>query len=632
MTAQNTQQLPIVIVGHVDHGKSSLIGRLLYDTQSLPANKQKEIEAISSKRGMDMEWSFVLDSFQAERDQAITIDTTQIWFKTPKRSYVIIDAPGHREFLKNMISGAAQAEAAILVLDAKEGIKEQTKRHAYLLHLLGLKQVIVAINKMDLVKNDEARFNELSKDVSEYLASLNIFPTAIIPISARQGDNIANSAEKSMPWYKGHTIVQKLDTLTASAALIEKPARFPVQDVYRFDERRIIVGHLDSGRIKIGDKLTFSPVNETATVTTIESWPAKAEQTEVEAGQSIAITLDQPIFVERGHIGSHAEDAPMLSNVFRMHLFWLSDKPLKVGNVYKIRLATQEALATVQAIEKTIDTDDLKSSEMGDVVRNGVAEIVFRTRDMLALDPFSDNPSTGRCVIYDGFDVAVGGIVSMEGYADQRMAYVQRPKNIYTVEHLIPHEERAQRNGHKGAVFWFTGLSGAGKSTVAMNVERYLFDKGYNTYVLDGDNVRHGLNKDLGFSPEDRKENIRRVAAVSGLQADAGLITITAFISPYREDRESARALTPDHFHEIFIKADLATCENRDPKNLYKKARAGDIKEFTGISSPYEEPDNPDLVVDTQKHDLQTCIQQVADYIESHVKIADIKTKKISNS
>lgn len=621
--SMNYQQMRIVIVGHVDHGKSSLIGRLLFDTESLPPNKQKEIHAMSERRGMDMEWSFVLDSFQAERDQAITIDTTQIWFKTENRNYVIIDAPGHREFLKNMISGAAAAEAAILVVDANEGVKEQTKRHAYLLHLLGLRQIIVAMNKMDLVNHDQKRFDKVSQEVKDYLTSIGLEAKSIIPISARNGDNIARGSDH-MGWYNGPNIVERLDAFTPVAQLTEQSLRFPIQDVYRYDQKRILAGRIESGSLTVGDDILFSPTGETAKITGIETWPkTKDKQLKAHAGDVVGITLDQPIFVERGHVGSTHDSPPMLSNVFRINLFWLSPKPLKIGNTYKIRVSTHEVLATVQAIDKVVDTNDLKLSEDTEVKKNGVAEVVFRSRDVLALDPHDRNVRMGRCMISDGFDVAGGGIINMDGYPDQRLSYIKRPNNIYTVEHLIPHNERALRNGHKGSIFWFTGLSGAGKSTLAMNVERALYNKGYNTYVLDGDNVRHGLNKDLGFSPEHRTENIRRIAEVASLMADAGLVTITSFISPYREDRHRAREVSPEHFHEIFVKADLATCEQRDPKSLYKKAREGKIKEFTGISSPYEEPENPDLIVDTQANDLDVCVQQVLNYIESHIRLKD---------
>lgn len=620
---KSMQQLRVVIVGHVDHGKSTLIGRLLYDTDSLPAGKYEELQAICKRRGTDaLEWSFVLDAFQAERDQAITIDTTQIWFSTEARDYVIIDAPGHREFLKNMISGAAQADAAILVVDATEGVREQTKRHAYMLHLLGMRQIAVVINKMDMVEHSTERFEEVSKEVDHYLQSIGLSANYIVPISARNGDMISNRGD-NLPWYKGKSLTETLDCFEIESPPLSRSLRFPVQDVYRFNEERILVGRIETGMVRKGDKILFSPTNETATVTAIKVWPEDAAKVEAGAGECIGITLDERIFVERGHIGSHEQNPPMLSNVFRANLFWLSPKPLKVGNAYKVRYGTHEATVTVQSIDRVIDTDDLEQYEnAGEVGKNAVAEVTLRAKDMLALDPYSDNQKLGRMVIYDGYDIAGGGAINMDGYADQR-ASAPKSKNIYMVDHLISDERRAVNKGHKGGIFWFTGLSGAGKSTLAMAVEKALFEKGYHSYVLDGDNVRHGLNSDLGFSPEDRAENIRRVGEVAALMADAGLIVLTAFISPYRTDRDKARAAAPELFNEIHVAADLETCETRDPKGLYKKARAGDIKEFTGIDSPYEAPDNPELVVNSHKNDIETCVEQILKYIEEDVSLSD---------
>jgi len=622
------QPFRVVIVGHVDHGKSTLIGRLLYDTDSLPEGKFEELEQICKRRGTAaIEWSFVLDAFQAERDQNITIDTTQIWFSTDNRDYVIIDAPGHREFLKNMVSGAAAADAAILVVDASEGVREQTKRHAYLLSLLGLQQIAVVINKMDMVKFDTETFDDVSRQVKDYLASIGLTASHIVPISARHGDMIAERGA-NMAWYPGKTLTEVLDSFEVALPPIALPLRFPVQDVYRPEGERIIVGRVETGIMRKGDKIFFSPTNEKATITALKVWPDDPAKVEARAGEVIGITLDERIFVERGHIGSHDKNPPMLSNVFRANIFWLSSNPMKVGNSYKVRYATHEAMVTVQSINRVINTDDLaQESSAGEVGRNAVAEITLRARDLLPLDPYGDNARLGRIVLYDGYDVAGGGSVSMEGYADQRRISAPKATNIYEVEHLLSYDSRAKRNGYRGGVFWFTGLSGAGKSTLAMAVEKALFEKGYHTYVLDGDNVRHGLCSDLGFSPEDRAENIRRVGEVAALMAEAGQIVITSFISPYRGDRDRARQASPARFHEIYVKADLATCEARDPKGLYKKARAGKIAQFTGIDSPYEPPENPEMVVETQSSDVETCVQQVLRYIEAHIVLDEEKAK-----
>ncbi len=634
------EALKIVIVGHVDHGKSTLIGRLLYETDSLPPGKVEELKAVSARRRMPIEWSFVLDAFQAERDQAVTIDTTQIWFKTTARDYVIIDAPGHREFLKNMVSGAAAADAAVLVVDAGEGVREQTRRHAYLLHLLGVRQVAVAVNKMDLVGYDEARFAQVSRDVGQYLGEIGVTPTFIVPISGRDGDNVAvnraapgaaddpaaGTAEKpvagtsdgapAMGWYRGPSLLDALERFQSVTRPVDQPLRFAIQDVYKFDQRRIFAGRIESGILRVGDRLLFSPSNRLARVKSIEVWSSDAECLEVRAGQSAAITLDEQIFVERGEVASHETLPPMLTTVFRATLFWLGHKPLEVDATYKLKLGPREARARVQSIERIIDTDTLAGQPGDRVERNGVGEVVLRCREILALDEYRALARTGRFVLVDDHDTVAGGVISMEGYPDQRHAFAVKSQNLTSVEHRISAAHRTERNGHCGGVLWFTGLSGSGKSTLAMAVEQRLFNKGYHVYVLDGDNVRGGLNANLGFSPEDRAENIRRVGEVAGLFADSGVICITAFISPYRADRERARAAAKGGFHEIYIQAGLDACERRDPKGLYRKARAGKIADFTGISAPYEAPNRAELVVDTEAAEIEDSVSQIVDYVE----------------
>lgn len=605
----------IVIVGHVDHGKSSLIGRLLHDTNSLPPGKVEELEAISARRGMEIEWSFVLDAFQAERDQAVTIDTTQIWFKTALRDYVIIDAPGHREFLKNMVSGAASADAAVMVVDAEEGVREQSRRHAYLLHLLGVRQIAVVVNKMDLVDFSQARFDEVSGQITDYLRSIGAEPLVIVPISARGGDNIASRSERT-PWYDGPTVISALDGFHGHPGIGAQPLRLPIQDVYKFDARRILAGRIESGSLTVGDTLLFSPSNKTARIRSIEAWSAGDLPQTASAGESVGITLDEQLFVERGELVSHVEKPPKLSTVFNARLFWLGHQPLKVGARYKLKLLTQEAEVTVKAIERIIDTQTLENAEGDLVERNAVAEVTLYSRKVLSLDDYGDLPRTGRFVLIEDYDTVGGGVISMEGLPDQRQAITVKSTNVISVEHRLAAEARASRNGHYGGVLWFTGLSGAGKSTLAMEVEQRLFAKGYHVYVLDGDNVRRGLNANLGFSPEDRTENIRRVGEAAALFADSGIICITAFISPYRVDRDRARASAPGRFHEIYIQADVETCEQRDPKGLYKKARAGEISQFTGISAPYEPPESADLVVDTSSQSVAESVEHIIHYIE----------------
>jgi bifunctional enzyme CysN/CysC len=615
--------LRVVIVGHVDHGKSTLIGRLLYDTGDLPPVKVDELRAVSQRRGMPMEWSFALDAFQAERDQAVTIDVTHRRFRTARRSCVIIDAPGHREFLKNMISGAAGADAAVLVVDAVEGVREQTRRHAYLLHTLGLRQVVVAVNKMDLVNYAANRFVEVAREIEDYLGQIGLAPAATVPVAARGGDNLATTST-SMPWYRGGTILQALDELAVEPAPIDLPLRFPVQDVYRLDERRILVGRIETGTLSVGDVLLFSPSGQVARVRSLEAWGTTKAPIEAHAGQSIGLTLDQPIFVERGDVASTTSAPPSLTSVFRFTLFWLSRRPLKAGDRLKAKLATREAMVTVQAIERVIDTETLQGNGSQAVPHNAVAEVILRSRELLSLDEHAAIRPTGRCVLVDGFDVVAGGIVSLAGLPDQLRPATVKASNLTAVDHLVDPHNRALRNGHRGAVVWLTGLSGAGKSTLAMALERRLFVKGCQVYVLDGDNVRRGLNADLGFSAEERAENIRRVGEVAALFADSGAIAVTAFISPFRSDRQRARRASGEAFHEVHVKASLHTCEQRDPKGLYRRARAGQIREFTGVSSPYEPPDHPELVVDTEMYSIEDCVAQILGYIERQIMLTSL--------
>jgi bifunctional enzyme CysN/CysC len=613
--------LKLVIAGHVDHGKSTLIGRLLHETGTLPAGKLEELQAVSARRGMPLEWSFALDAFQAERDQAVTIDVTQARLRLPERDIVIIDAPGHREFLRNMISGAAAADAALLVVDAAEGVREQTRRHAYLLHLLGIQQVAVAITKLDLVGYDAARFEAVRQAIVAYLAGLGLTPRAVVPISAREGDLLTGPSPR-LAWYEGPALLEVLANFDGPPALASLPLRLPIQDVYKFDARRVLAGRIEAGILRVGDTLLFSPANQTARVVAIEAWPGPGP-VEAHAGCSVAIRLDEPIFVERGDLASHPDRPPVLTNVFRATLFWLGRRPLAAGCQVKLKLATRVAPVVVEAVEAVIDTDSLARRPAGQVPRHGVAEVVLRCRELLALDEYRAVPATGRFVLVDGFETVAGGIISMRGYPDQRPALAPGSPNLTAVAHRVTGDARARRNRHTGGVLWLTGLPAAGKSTLAMAVEQALFQRGYQVYVLDGDNVRRGLNANLGFSPADRTENIRRVGEVAALFADAGLICITAFISPYRADRERARRAAGGNFHEVYVRADLATCERRDPKGLYRRARAGEIPDFTGVSAPYEEPEAPELVIDTTAESVDASVQRIVAYVEARFALVD---------
>ena len=605
--------LRVVFVGHVDHGKSTLIGRILHDTGSLPQGKIEEIRKACAAEGMEFEFAFLLDALLEEQKQNVTIDTTEIPFRTPRRRYAIIDAPGHKEFLKNMITGASRADAAVLVIGANEGVREQSRRHAYLLSMLGIKHLIVVVNKMDLVDYSEERFREIEQDYRKFLVDLGLDAHAFIPASAKEGENVARASMK-MKWYCRANVLEALDLLEPQKPDVDLPLRFCVQDVYRFDGRRIIAGRIETGTLQVGDQLVFSPANKSSIVATIERWKAPANGPAL-AGDSIGVTLSEQIFVERGYVASHENETPIETNRFHADLFWIVREPLRVGRFYDVRLATQEVKCQIVSIERVMDSSTLETKTHGreQLERNEVGRLIIQTRGPLVMDNHDRIPNLGRFVIVDDRKICGGGTIFGGVYTDRQ---VTKSQNIFWTEGKITARARALRSDHRGAVVWFTGLSGAGKSTLAQALERDLFHRGMHTYVLDGDNIRHGLNSNLGFSPEDRVENIRRVSEVAKLMADAGAVVITAFISPYRMDRRRAREIALEgnaEFIEVFVDAPLEVCEARDPKNLYKKARAGEIREFTGIDAPYEAPEDPEIVVRT---DQQTVDESVATILE----------------
>jgi bifunctional enzyme CysN/CysC len=586
-------QVRIVIVGHVDHGKSTLVGRLLHETGSLPEGKLEMLKAVSARRGMPFEWSFLLDALQTERDQGITIDTTQIRFRTGSRDIVLIDAPGHAEFLRNMITGASQADGAVLIIDALEGVRDQTRRHGYLLHLLGIKQVAIVVNKMDRVDFSAARFKEISDEISAHLTGLGVTPSAVIPISARDGDGVAVRTPR-IGWYDGPTVVEALDALEPARPLEQLALRLPVQAIYKFDDRRIVAGRIESGHLAAGDEIVIMPAGKIAKIKTVESWPVTPVKGRQGAGRSVGITLDRELFIERGDIIAHASQSPRDTRRLRARIFWLHDQPLSKGEQILVRLGTREARASVVAIEKAVDPGELSSRETTSIARNHVGEIDISLSQPIAADAYADNPRTGRLVIEVNGRIAGGGLV-LSVDAGQRAV----PVDIVPVESALRPDERSARYRHNGAVVWLTGLPGAGKSTLARALERRLFSRGGSPILLDGDTLRAGLNGDLGFSDSDRSENIRRLAEVATHLARNGHIAIVAAVSPSREDRAAARRIADASFREVYVATPAEVCESRDPKGHYAKARAGALKGFTGIGNDYEPPTDAELVIDT---------------------------------
>lgn len=573
----DSRQLRLVVVGHVDHGKSTLIGRIFYDTGSLPDGKYEQLVAIAQRRGVPFEFANLMDGLQAERDQNITIDTAQIWFRTPQREYVIIDAPGHKEFVKNMVTGASRADAALIIIDALEGVQEQTRRHGYLLRLIGVRQVVVVVNKMDLVGYSQSTFNTVSTEYQKFLSGIGVQAQRILPVSAREGDNIAVRGD-NLKWFDGPTVVQALDEIPDAAEVTNQPLRFPIQDVYRFDHRRILAGRIEAGTLKVGDQLLFLPSGSSSVVRSIESWNTPHRDA-LQAGEPAGITLADQLFVERGALAVHAEDAPSLATEFTARIFWLGRTPLSTGKRYKLKLVTQEVECEIKTLEEVVDASTVETISGADAVRtNDAAKVVIRTRRPVAVDLFERIPTLGRLVLVDGFDVAGGGIVIDVPERFAAANVVADAGLSADLEH-VARGERHLRNGHRGAVVWLTGVPGSGKTTLAKALERQLFEKHIQVFVLDGQNIRPGLSADLGASGSDREENMRRVAHVAKLFAESGAVCIVAFTSPTRAERERARKLmeTEDGPRIPFLEAYLSGAND--------------------VSSQYEPPEHPEVAL-----------------------------------
>lgn len=602
-------KLRIVIVGHVDHGKSTLIGRLFHDTDSLPDGKVEQIRKACEAEGMEFEYAFLLDALLEEQAQNITIDTTQLPFRTSSRECVIIDAPGHKEFLKNMITGAASADAAILLIDAHEGIQEQSKRHAYLLSLLGIKQIVVAVNKMDLVNFDQNIFDTVRQTYTEFLGKLGVKPAFFIPISAKHGHNITEPSPQTT-WYQGPTILSALDRFELPAPQVGKPLRFMLQDIYRFDERRILAGRIETGSLTVGDELVFWPDRKRSRVKSIESWGVKKTPLTVSAGESVAITLEEQIFVERGQFGGRAADGPAEGRELVTSLFWLQNDPIAVDVPFTLKLGTQSVEAKIVEISRVLDSSTLDPlpGTRTEIRRNEVADVRIRTRRSIAFDQHDVINETARFVIFTGKRIGGGGIIREAIYENRE----DSSANLTWTVSPVTRASRAEQLGQRGVVLWLTGLSGSGKSTLATGLDGLLHRRGLLSYILDGDNLRHGLCSNLGFADEDRSENIRRAGEAARLMADAGMIVICSLISPFRADRDRVREICHRDgipFAEIFVNAPLEVCEERDPRGLYKRARAGEVPRFTGISSPYEAPEEPELEIRTGEQSLEESLQ-----------------------
>ena len=612
--------LNIVTVGHVDHGKSTVIGRMLADTDALPQGKLETIRENCRRNSKPFEYAFLLDALHNEQDQGITIDTARCFFQSKKRRYIIIDAPGHIEFLKNMVTGASRAEAALMVIDASRGVEENTRRHGYFLSMLGIRQVAVLVNKMDLVDFREEVFTAVRKEFTAFLSRINITPAAFIPVSGITGDNIALPGEH-MPWYCGKTVLQQMDSFQPIAVPENRPLRLPVQGVYKFtengDERRIIAGTVEAGVLRPGDEITFLPSGKKTRVKSLEVFSAPTPAF-FSAGQAAGFTMEQEIFVRRGELAVHAltdgrsENAPPCVGVrLKTNLFWLGKEPLTLGKMYYFKCSTAKVGMRVVEITRVMNADSLSCDKRSYVNKNEVAEAIVRLERPLAFDTMEVGiDATGRFVIVDGYEIAGGGIIT-ESLQDA----VYDGRNIRPSAGAVTAEERQRSTGQRGLVVWLTGLSASGKSTIAQETERQLLALGLRAFTLDGDTLRTGLCSDLGFSDEDRAENIRRASSVAALMKDAGLVTLCTFVSPFAAGRAVARETAGDAFLEVYVKAGLETCKQRDPKKLYEKALQGKITSFTGIDSPYEIPEQPDLILDTENCSEAECVNLLKEKI-----------------
>lgn len=611
--------LRLVVVGHVDHGKSTLIGRLMHELGAVTATQHEAIAVASRRRGVAFEWAFLLDALQAERDQGVTIDATRVRLGLGDRDVILIDVPGHRRFLRNMLTGATEADAALVVVDAVAGMGDQTRRHCRLLQLVGIEKILLVVSKMDLTGYDRVGFETLVASVTAYLGDLALDVVAAVPVSARDGSGLMAGGVGRPSWYQGAMLTEAMGALSGREDSTSAPLRMPVQDIYRRDGERIIVGRIEAGHCACGDEVVFAPTRQRARIAAIRVWPPRSCDA-AGAGQSIGIVLDREVFVERGVVMADLADPPLEARIIHASLVWLGARSLQCDRVYTLRLHTARLRVRVQHIEIALDPDTLETRIDADTLHGDeVGRVILRCETVAAFDGFDRIAATGRLVLLDGYEVVAAGTVLLSDYP--ATAVLSPPDNLTWTPSTISRPKREGLHGHRGGVLWFTGYSGAGKSTLAFALEALLSRGGYSVYVLDGDNMRHGLNADLGFSPADRSENIRRVREVAALFADAGMIVIAAFITPFQSDRDAARKRLGDDFHEIYIEADIETCMARDPKGLYDRALRNEIADFTGIHSPYETPYAPELTIDTVAEELEACIARLHAYVETVFKL-----------
>jgi bifunctional enzyme CysN/CysC len=609
-THEKKSMLRFITCGSVDDGKSTLIGRLLYESKLVFEDHMAALEADSKKvgtQGGDLDFALLVDGLAAEREQGITIDVAYRFFSTERRKFIVADTPGHEQYTRNMVTGASTAELAVVMIDARKGVLTQTRRHSYLVSLLGIRKIVLAINKLDLVDYSKKVYDDIETEYRTFAAEIGLTDIQCIPMSALKGDNIVEPSPHT-PWYHGPTLVAHLETVEIEDALQHSPFRMPVQWVNRPDlDFRGFSGQVLSGIIRPGDRIRVLPSGQESDVERIVTFSGDLD--EAVAGQSVTLTLTDEIDISRGDVISISNNPPAVADQFEAHIVWMAETEMLPGRPYLAKIGTRTVGVTVTHPKYKVNVNTLEHTATKTLALNeiGVCNISFDRP--VAFDAYKENRDMGGFVIIDRMtNTTVGaGIIDFA---------LRRADNVHWQAIEVNKEAHAAMKGQKPGVVWFTGLSGSGKSTIANIVERKLHQMGRHTYMLDGDNVRHGLNRDLGFTEEDRVENIRRVAEVSGLMVDAGLIVLVSFISPFRAERRLARErLAEGEFIEVFVDTPIEVAEQRDPKGLYKKARQGELKNFTGIDSPYERPENPEIRIDS----TVTSAEEAADIVVAFI-------------
>ncbi|MEL7217245.1 MAG: sulfate adenylyltransferase subunit CysN [Pseudomonadota bacterium] len=605
---QNKQLLRFITCGSVDDGKSTLIGRLLYDSKMIFEDQLATLESDSKKvgtQGDEIDFALLVDGLAAEREQGITIDVAYRFFTTEKRKFIVADTPGHVQYTRNMVTGASTADCAVILVDARKGVLEQTQRHSFITHMLGIRHLVLAVNKMDLVDYDQATFDDIVSNYREFAETIGIESFTPIPISGFKGDNIVSAPSQNTPWYDGPSLIHHLETVElAETAAQERAFRMPVQWVNRPNlDFRGFAGLISQGTINPGDKVRVVPAGKTSTVKTIATFDGDLD--EAVAGQSVTITLEDEIDCSRGDVIAAADNPPEASDQFETSLVWMDETALKPGRGYWLKLGSQMVTATVAEPKYEICMGSFEHLAAKTLELNGIGVAEMRTDRPITFEPYSTSRQLGGFILIDKFTNATvaAGMIHFS---------LRRAQNVHGQPTTITREDHSGMKNQSPRVLWFTGLSGSGKSTIANEVEKRLALMNRHTFLLDGDNVRHGLNKDLGFTETDRIENIRRIGEVAKLMTDAGLIVLTAFISPFRAERRMVREMLPEgEFIEVFVDTPLEVAEQRDVKGLYKKARSGELKNFTGIDSPYEAPESAEITVNT----VEMTPAEAADYI-----------------